>query len=370
VGTAPLAAGTGAADAGSLVATLDVALLEPTPFGTTPTGQMAPGSHTVYATFTGKNPNFTINDPNTPLTITAEDASVDYNGDSLFYGASTTATSATVTLTALVTDAADVSRGDIRNSTVKFVDRATNTPLSCSNYSPATTTLVPSLVDPSDPTVGIVVCTTTLAISNSSGSQYTIGTTVNNYYTRNSSDDDTVITVADPLSMNFITGGGYLVNPAATSPYPPSAGTYAGDVGRKTNFGFNVKYNKGGTNLQGNVNIIVRKGTSVYQFKSNSLNSLNVTPCATGNPSPTCPAAATFVSKANGQNVTNPAAAVSLGGNLTLQMTLTDNGEPGSADTLAITVWNGSTLWFSSSWSVTTGKSVEQLLKRGNLAVH
>jgi hypothetical protein len=51
-------------------------------------------------------------------------------------------------------------------------------------------------------------------------------------------------------------------------------------------------------------------------------------------------------------------------------MTLTDNGQPGSADTLAITVWNGSTLWFSSSWSVSTGKSVEQLLKRGDLAVH
>jgi hypothetical protein len=44
--------------------------------------------------------------------------------------------------------------------------------------------------------------------------------------------------------------------------------------GQKTNFGFNVKYNKSGTNLRGQVNIIVRNGGRTYQIKSNSITSL------------------------------------------------------------------------------------------------
>ena len=39
----------------------------------------------------------------------------------------------------------------------------------------------------------------------------------------------------------------------------------------------------------------------------------------------------------------------SIDGNATLQVTMTDNGEPGSSDTIGITVWNKQGgLWFSS----------------------
>ena len=50
----------------------------------------------------------------------------------------------------------------------------------------------------------------------------------------------------------FITGGGYLVMSS-------SAGTYAGGSGSKNNFGFNVKYNNSGKNLQGKVNKMMAK---------------------------------------------------------------------------------------------------------------
>jgi hypothetical protein len=47
---------------------------------------------------------------------------------------------------------------------------------------------------------------------------------------------------------------------------------------------------------------------------------------------------------------------------------LTDRGEPGTADTLAITVWNKSSgLWFSSNWDGT--RTQEQALAGGNLVV-
>ncbi len=77
---------------------------------------------------------------------------------------------------------------------------------------------------------------------------------------------------------------------------------------------------------------------------------------------------ADFRAKANLTDVTNPLAPVSLGGNLTLQITLTDTGEPGSSDTIAFTLWNGNKLLFSSNWS--GSKTVPQTLGGGNLVVH
>ena len=49
-------------------------------------------------------------------------------------------------------------------------------------------------------------------------------------------------------------------------------------------------------------------------------------------------------------------------------MTMTDKGEPGSSDTLGVTLWDGSTLLFSSEW--TGSQTLEMLLGGGNLAVH
>ena len=315
------------------------------------------------------------------FTATPEDARSYYTGANLFWTASTSATSATVTLTATIKDisavsgdsAYDTTAGDIRNARVTFINRdntTPNTPIgsTCSN-------LQPSLVSSTDTTVGTVTCQVSLAAGSSSAIQYTIGIQVTNYYTDNNTNENTVIDVAQPLATNFITGGGFLVNPTST------AGTYAGDPGLKTNLGFNVKYNNSGTNLQGNVNIIVRKGGHVYQYKANSLTSLGVqywnsatstfgaTPggSCTTTATATCPIKANFQAKANLNDVTG-ATAVSIAGNLTLTMSMTDKGDPGSSDTLGITVYNGNTLWLSSQWNGT--QTVDKLLDGGNLVAH
>jgi hypothetical protein len=66
--------------------------------------------------------------------------------------------------------------------------------------------------------------------------------------------------------------------------------------------------------------------------------------------------------------VTNPLAVVAVDGNATLQVTMTDKGEPGSADTIGITLWNkAGGLWFSSRYE--NARTVEQLLGGGNLVV-
>jgi hypothetical protein len=77
---------------------------------------------------------------------------------------------------------------------------------------------------------------------------------------------------------------------------------------------------------------------------------------------------ATFVSKANLQNITDPQHPDSLGGNLTLNFTLTDAGESGTPDMVGFTLWKGTQLLYSSRWNGT--QTIEQLLAGGNTVVH
>jgi len=329
MGTAPLLAdGT---------ATLsNVALLE------TVAGQMAPGTPTVTAVFNSVNTNFTVSNPTTSLTIKQEDATASYTGVLYASTGSSTSTAATVVLSATVKDITatdpntDPNPGDIRNATVTFVNRDTipNTVIA---------TVPVGLVTLSDKTVATATYNWAVNIQCSSppcSATYTIGVIVGNYYTRNSSFDDGLVTVAQP-GNNFITAGGYLT-------MQNSAGQYPGAAGTKNNFGFNVKYNKQGTNLQGNINTIIRNNGRTYQVKGNSMTSLSVQPSPCPGGTLTSPCAAVFTGKASIQDITDPLNAISIDGNATLKVTMTDKGSP-SSDSIGITVWNKlGGLWFSS----------------------
>jgi hypothetical protein len=316
----------------------DVALLEPVPYGTAPTGQMAPGSHTVTAEFTDTNPRyFVVTNPTTPLTITKENAIVTYTGP-LFVGSSSTG-AATITMTATVQDDADGSRGDIRNAVVKFYNGVTFI-----GQAPV------GLVNPSDTTTGTAVYQWSVNIGNSDSETYVVSASANNYYT---GSDTTDITVSKALADNFITGGGYIV-------LSNSAGSTPGTRGTKNNFGFSVKYNKKLTNLQGHSNVIVRDRGHVYQVKSNAISSLTVN---------TVTGAAVLTSKATLQDVTDSLNPVPIAGNYVLVLSMTDRGEPGSTDSIAISILDKSGgTWFSSNWNGV--KTIEQTLDGGNLVVH
>lgn len=79
---------------------------------------------------------------------------------------------------------------------------------------------------------------------------------------------------------------------------------------------------------------------------------------------------ANFTGKASIKDITDPLNPVSIDGNATLQLWITDNGDPGSSDTLAIQVLSkdGGT-WLTSNWDGGT-RTVEQVLGGGNLSVH
>jgi hypothetical protein len=328
----------------------------------------APANYTVIVNFDGSNDLVYQSSTLTPapsLLVNKEDARAYYTGSLFVSTSGTTASTATVTLSATIKDitavpadaAYDAFAGDIRKARVMFVNRdAGNAPISG--------WLTPVLVSATDLKTGTVIFSWAVNIGTQNSQSYNIGMLVDapGYYTQNSSEDDQIITVSKPLA-DFVTGGGYLV-------LQTSAGAKAGNVGSRSNFGFSVKYNKNGTNLQGNINAIVRRTESdgrlhTYQIKGNSMTSLAInTATTTTHPYPT----AVFDGKASIQDITNPLAAVSVDGGASLNVTMTDRGEPGTTDGIAITVWNkNGGLWFSSNWNSTT--TIEQTLAAGNLKV-
>ena len=318
---------------------------------------VAPATYIVHVSVKDKDAGEGTTDMT--LIVTHEDARVTFTGALFASTASTTSSAANVTLAATIQDitavdaTSDSNPGDIRNATVTFVNR------DASNATLCTATI--GLANSADLKTGTTTCTWQLNLTGDSQST-NIGIVISGYYVRNSSDDDVVVTVSKPLTSDFITGGGYLV-------LTNSAGEKAGAAGSKANFGFNVKFNKSGKNLQGNINVIIRNGGRVYQIKGNAMDSLAVQPTPCVNATATAPCTATFNGKANIQDITDPNNPVSVDGNATLQVVMTDKGDPGSNDSMAITVWNKSGgLWFASKWDGT--KTIEQTLGNGNLVVH
>jgi hypothetical protein len=272
------------------------------------------------------------------LTVNPANASAVYTGQTSVFTSSTTTTSAPVVLAATVTG----TTPDIRTAKVNFIVQETGQTV-CAN-------LPVGLVSSGDQMVGTATCTATLDLGPADAKQYTIIVSVSGNYAATATD---VVNVSKPLTESFITGGGYLSLTAASGQVGPRPGS-------RNNFGFNVKYNKSGTNLQGAVNIIVRSTDGkVYQIKSNRINSITTSP-TTG--------LATFNGQASIQDITNPTAPIAVDGGATLQLSMTDKGEPGSADLIGITVWNkAGGVYFASNWNGT--KAIEQTIAGGNLRV-
>lgn len=333
-----------------LVGSLTAPLLETPSYPSN--GQMAPGNHTVTAVFHNINSNYNVSDATTSLTITQENALVDYNGQTIQATTSSNSSQATVALSLNILDINDANRGDIRNATVKIVNRDNGSII----YGPVP---VIDLVISGDNTLGTISYDWAVDIGNSDSESYTIGFIIDGYYLRNNSDDNTVITVYKP-NGDFITGGGFILP-------DNSAGVYASTDGLKTNFGFNVKYTRNGKKLKGHMNIIFRRlesdGIRTYQIKGNAMQSLGVD---IANEEALF---AEFITKANLTDITDPNNTISLGGNLLLKAEMTDRGEPGVDDSISIhlTESNG-TLLYSSNWFGIS--SEEMVLSGGNIVIH
>jgi hypothetical protein len=319
-------------------------------------------SYNVISNFGGDD-TYALSSDSDPFDVIQENARIDYTGIEFIATPCATCLSATVLLKATVQDISvptspadplyDANSGDIRNAWVKFVNRDNGTDIS--SWIPVTT-----LISNGDMRTGTVDFSYPVTLgSTEDAKQITVGMIVNNgYYIRNDASDNTVITVYKPQGES-ITGGGF-VRPTK------SDGVYASDLTKRMNFGLNVKYTKNGAQPKGNVNIVFRRtvGTELrtYQIKSNSIASVGVG-------GTNAIRRGQFVSRSTLTDITNPLSPVSLGGNLNLTITMTDQGEPGDKDSIGVTLYgsNGS-LWYSSNWIVS--KTNELNVLSGNVVIN
>lgn len=247
---------------------------------------VAPGNHTITATFVSSNPFFAGSSDTDTLAVSKEDAAVTFPDTNPFAVKvnSPGGTAGPITICADITEIPDGSAGDISNATAVF----TITPVA-GGSSPN-----PGVVSYSGGGIGGTrrACIT---LNNVAVDVYDITVTVGGYYQGTNS---TVLAVYDP-SLGFVTGGGTIDH-----------------NGIRANFGISVKYLKNGK-AQGSVIYMEHNPDgSVTKVKSNSMQSLSIV---------------------NGTAVILAKATVNGVGNYGIRMIAVDNGEPGTSDQLGLT---------------------------------
>jgi hypothetical protein len=334
-------------DGGLLTASETYPLLDYPGFEGTMNPDPAVNPKLVTAQFSGIDEDFEVKDATTNLTVIPENGCAYYAG--VYYASTGSALleEATVVLATTIVEEDDGYPGEFLNNTmVRFNDSG----------SPITS--VPAL-NAGEIGAGPAIGTASYEWTGVDVDVYDITVAVMGYYSNAELDGcsgEALVTVGKP-SPDFITGGGFVT-------LENSMGLLAGSPGTKNNFGFIVKYNRKMTNLQGNLNTIFRRmeddGMHLYKIKSNVLSSLAINENQ-----------ATFTGKANIQDITDPLNVGDVAGNCILQFTLTDNGEPGTADLISITVWKSDGgMWFTTHWDGIEYRPAEKLLDGGNLVVN
>jgi hypothetical protein len=313
--------------------------------------QLTPGgSYSVTANFTSTNVNFSnSNSGSAGLTITKEDAEIEYSGDSLkSTGSSASNSTTSLTMAAVVREQLlgipDGYLGNKLNTTMLRFTFFKSNDLTMSTPLPGCTTSTLTYLSPGASS-GAASASCQTGQFGADDYIVKVELLVNGYYVAEVENVDVTVTIS---GTGFTTGGGWLKDP---------------NLGTRSNFGFTVKYLKNG-NVQGNSLYIYRKTVAANSFalpsggylpagsynwiiKSNSMGGLTQTGCT--NTVPKVCTNSTFTGKNNISAVNRlTGVAFSLGGNYNFQVDVTDLSEPGSSpgagpDTYAIRVWDTST---------------------------
>lgn len=322
-----------------------------------PTGNitLAPGTYTDEISCTGvsaDNYDVTVSGD---LTVTEEDAVVsDYSGpSSVLADSSTGKNKDEITIDVDVKELLDdvgctgnVCPGDIRNASVTVTLSPVGGGASYNG------TCVPDTSGITGNAYETLPVHCTWDAGTVPVNAYEVDVNIDNYYTGYTGSYSDVLVVYDP-TLGFTTGGGWFY-------WPDSAhDTYPGD---KTNFGYNMKYNKKMTNIQGSLLMIrhLEDGT-IYRIKSNQLGGLAIL-------KGTCNGEASFSGKA-----TYSAPGEDTTGNNSFLVYVEDNNEPGKGyDRFWIQVKDGDGNVLedvSLSDQVDEAKNDAQIINGGNIVV-
>ena len=311
----------------------------------------APGINYSIKTIFAGDTYFAGDNDQDAMDVKQENALVAYIGSQYFTTPSSSNYTGDVVLTTSVTDTTDgvLQKGDIRNAKVNF---KSGTYLSTATVIPGAGNVPVGLVYPGSTNLqeGIASYSYNYTLQgaeqNSSGKTWEIWAEANNYY-KGATDQVTLVTLALPGQDN-VSGGGHIV-------INNSAGQFAATSLSKMNFGFTMKWNKSGKNLQGQINIIFRRWElfqgvmqwRTYQIKSNAINSMAVN-LAGGY------SKGIINTKATLNDITDPLAVISHGGNHALMIEAWDHttNTGGTLDKIGVTLINSTNnLLFASSWA-------------------
>lgn len=257
----------------------------------------------------------------------------------------TSLTTADVTVRVSVEDINDGWRGDIRNAKIKFMfaPKGDGTPVIA--YSDVT------LLSPTDSTVGTAEVTVSLSTGSFGAEPYSVNIFAGNYYRGHT---NSALTIHRLRQTGLISGGGYINLSGST-------GSYAGDEGSLAHFGFSAKDNKIATKVQGHAVLVYKRNGRVLQVVGNAQTQVSIN-SNTGIATYSAKAALRDITMEGEDSVSGPY----LSG-LTLIYSVTDNGEPGVNDLIAMRLLNGSTLLFANKGA--GADADKQLLAGGNIQV-
>jgi len=309
-------------------------------------------THTINASYSA-NDNIHLNSSSTTgfgIAVKPRLGEVAYIGQTLFVSSGSSSTTAQVTLTASVTDP-DRTGASVQGATVTFTDLLSGKVLASG--------VKVSLVSGSDTSTGTANTVVTLSTGQYGAQEYLIEVTLNGIYTNHqqlppeaapgtppyeSAHPQVVVMI--PPTANSMQGGGTI----------PVLSTAAGTYGDATNVTYSVgmKYNKGGTNPQGQIQLIIQRGDGTYYIKSNSISSMAFSTPVGSQP----PKDVTIYTKASIYRVNNNGSLTSIDGNVTLRMdahegcTTNPDCDPSSDDSIGFTVLSTKTssLYYSNNW--------------------
>lgn len=321
-----------------------------------------PGTYSVMAVFTptpspSGNITGSTHTASGSLSVTKEDAKLVYSGLEYFGTANSGSTVANVEYITTVIDKADGFAGNITKSRAAFkeVVGTTETLLFGTNFAVASNSTTTDTVG----TARTLVRTVTLSNAEYSngGKTFDLITEVQGDYYTGRTAERTLITIAVP-GQDYVNGGGSTL-------IAQSGGSYAATAGSRMNFGFTMKWNKSGKNIQGQANIIFRRLVNgvwrTYQIKSNAINTLGTATTAAGNQGD-------FNTKANLTDITDPLAPVSVSGNMDLSVQALESVVAGQAHKIGVTLRDGGgVLVFSSNW--VSNRTAMQDLRGGKISV-
>jgi hypothetical protein len=297
---------------------------------TTATTLSAPGAYPI--TIGGlTSSNYAITYAGATFTVTPEDARVTIT--SPFDITAPPASPASITLTATIKDISatsdangDTFAGDIRNATLTFVDRATNNVLCVAPI---------GLASADDARTAVATCTFTRTFATGTTSLL-VGARVGAYYTRDAAADDATLTIAPPPTAS-LTGGGT---------------TAAGS------FNINLKYDKNGE-VKPQFTFRYESGGHTFEITAAEVDSLAIRTTANGG-------VASVVGSAMLRDLTTSAI---IDADAPLVVVATDDGEPSTRDSLAVTLLKKSGgFWLATAWD--GARANAQNVINGNIAIH